>query len=120
MTLLDGSEPRDEQYGALNVYRSLSNARDAGTEWALKQLQHRLGRYHPPLRSNKDRDVAFDDWPKSESEQDEFWSYTISKDDETLVVKAEKFVAYAPYALRFNDGGKEGVLAGEGAQGNNK
>ncbi|KAL9136401.1 MAG: hypothetical protein Q9175_002387 [Cornicularia normoerica] len=117
VALLDGSKPRDEFYGTLDPpYRSLSVAQDAGIEWALKQLQDRLDRYDPPLESEKDRDAEFDAWPKSESEpgDNDIWSYTISKGNETLVVRAEKFVVYGSYASESDDDGRGGLVAGEG------
>ena len=103
MKLLDGSKPRDKYSGSVNTYRSQSEAQDAGIEWALNQFQNRLDRYDPPLETEEDRDAAFEDWPKTESEQGDVWMYTISKGDETLVVKVEKFLVYGSYASRSDD-----------------
>lgn len=95
MTLADGTKPKDEVHGTLASYRSLShaqalsNAQDAAIEWGLQQLQRRLSTHDPPLETEKDRDAAFDKWAQSKSRQGDNWSYTISKDDEVLIVKAE-------------------------------
>ncbi|CAF9942497.1 hypothetical protein IMSHALPRED_003846 [Imshaugia aleurites] len=89
--LLDGSKPGEGYFAILNNYRSLSDAQDAGSEWGLKQLQDCLDTYDPPLATDKDRDAAFDEWAISESVQGGVWSYTISKDNERLIVRAEKF-----------------------------
>lgn len=108
MKLLDGSRPRDERHGNLALYRSFSLVQAAGIEWALKQLQDRLDRYSPPLETEEDRDAAFDDWSKHVSEMGTFWSYTISKGNETLVVSAEAIFM----SLGDVDGGGQGI-AGE-------
>lgn len=111
MTIADGSEPADEYYGTLDAYLSLSKAQDAGIDWALEQFRDRLDRYDPPLATKEDRDAASEDWRKLESEQGDVWSYTISKDDVTLIVRAERYVAYGSHIPRFDDDGGRRTLA---------
>ena len=93
VTLLNGSEPRI-YYGILGAYGSISGAQDVGMEWVHKQLRDRLDKDRPFLATKEDKDEAFEDWPKYESEQRGLWSYTISKGDETLVVRAHNITVY--------------------------
>ena len=64
-----------------------------------------------PLATKEDRDAASEDWRKLESEQGDVWSYTISKDDVTLIVRAERYVAYGSHIPRFDDDGGRRTLA---------
>ena len=94
VSLLDGRQPPDADWGSLGAYQSPSLAQDTGIEWALKQLQDRLQRHNPPLEKEEDRDAAFDQWDKSESTQGDSWSYTISKGNERLLTKVQKMTLY--------------------------
>ncbi len=120
MTLLNGSEPRI-YYGILGAYGSVSKAQDVGMEWVHKQLRDRLDRYSPFLATEKDKDEAFEDWPKYESEQRGLWSYTISKGDETLVVRAHNITMDDTWhdiwhVPKSTDDGEGRMRAGEGRQ----
>ena len=100
VSLLDGRQPPDEDWGSLGAYESPSLAQDVGIEWALKQLQDRLEHHNPPLETEEDRDAAFDEWEKSESTQGDFWSYTISKGNERLLTKVQKITLYDRHRSR--------------------
>lgn len=110
VALQDGSRPGDAPHGRLAEYQSFEFAQAAGTEWAFKQLQDRLDRYSPPLETERDRDAAFDDWSKYESQRVLSWSYTISKDNEKLVVKADERIV--------SSDGEGEVIGDEGQVGN--
>ena len=100
VSLLDGRQPPDEDWGSLGAYQSQSLAQDVGIEWALKQLQDRLERHNPPLETEEDRDAAFDEWEKSESTQGDSWSYTISKGNERLLTMVQKITLYDRHRSR--------------------
>ena len=94
VSLLDGGQPPDKDWGSLGSYESPSFAQDVGIEWALKQLQDRLQRHNPPFQNEKDRDAAFDEWEKSESTDGDCWLYTICKGDERLLTQVKKITLY--------------------------
>lgn len=104
ITLLDGTEPPDDDWGTLGAYQSATLAQDTAIEWALKQLQDRLEHQDPPLDTEADRDAAFDEWEKSESRPyDDCWLYTISKGDKTLFTQVQKITLYDRDRLEYDE-----------------
>ena len=93
ISLLDGTQPPDDDWGTLGAYFSATLAEDTAIEWALKQLVDRLEHQDPPLDTEEEIDAAFDEWERSESRPcDSCWMYTVSKGDKTLFTQVEKHI----------------------------
>lgn len=96
MSLLDGRPPINEHQGTLGAYPTQSIAEDVAVEWALTQVQNHI-RKDTSLKTEEDRDAAFQEWERSESIQDNYWWCMLSKGAESLLVKAERVVLFDPY-----------------------